>query len=167
MIKNIAALMLGLVVLASSCAGPSSEANNATSADVKIEHKTMDGAEAKTVAKLDITGMTCAAGCGGKIQQELQALEGVVITDLDFQEQRASNIVSVQFDPAKISEKEMIQCVGKIADGMYAVKAVEVVDYKKSDAAGAAASGAGVQSADYGKIFQLLNLLQSISGLIR
>ena len=70
MIKNIAALMLGLVVLASSCAGPSSEANNATSADVQIEHKTMDGAESKTVAKLDITGMTCAAGCGGKIQLE-------------------------------------------------------------------------------------------------
>lgn len=166
MIKNITAFMFGLVILASSCAGPSAEsANNAS--DVKIEHKTMDAAEAKTVAKLDITGMTCAAGCGGKIQQELQALEGVVLTDLDFQEQRASNIVSVQFDPAKISEKEMIQCVGKIADGMYAVKAVEVVDYKKSESTGAAASGAGVQSADYGKVFQLLNLLQSISGLIR
>lgn len=166
MIKNITAFMFGLVILASSCAGPSAESANSAS-EVKIEHKTMDAAEAKTVAKLDITGMTCAAGCGGKIQQELQALEGVVLTDLDFQEQRASNIVSVQFDPAKISEKEMIQCVGKIADGMYAVKAVEVVDYKKSESTGAAASGAGVQSADYGKVFQLLNLLQSISGLIR
>jgi copper chaperone CopZ len=74
-------------------------------------------------------GMMCAEGCGGKIQQDLQALAGVVNTELEFEEQRPENIVKVEFDPAALNEQQLIQCVQGIADGKYRVVSVEVLHY--------------------------------------
>lgn len=154
---------VALTLLIAGCSGPAAEQ---TAADVPVVRKSMESEVNKTVANLAIEGMTCSAGCGGKIQQELKALEGVKITELDFSEGRAQNVVSVEFDPAKISEKEMIQCVGKIADGMYQVKGVELIEYKGIQAA-RTSGDAGVRSNDFGKIFQLINLLESLTSLAR
>ena len=74
--------------------------------------------------------MTCAQGCGGKIQQDLQALAGVKHTDLDFLDGRAQNVVLVEFDPSVTNEQAFIQCVQGIADGKYRVMSVEVMHFK-------------------------------------
>ena len=85
-----------------------------------------------TEVKLSISGMTCAAGCGGKIQKELQALDGVIATNLDFVEDREENIVTVNFDPQKITEQRMQEVVNTIADGAYHVEKSEVITHKAS-----------------------------------
>jgi len=85
-----------------------------------------------TEAKLTITGMTCAAGCGGKIQKELQALDGVQATNLDFVEEREENVVTVNFDPQKVTEQRMQEVVNTIADGAYHVVKSEVITHKAS-----------------------------------
>ena len=48
-----------------------------------IEHRDLDSEVIKTVAKMSIGGMMCAEGCGGKIQQDLRALPGVVFCSPD------------------------------------------------------------------------------------
>ena len=163
--KKLMLFVFAVAAVLTACKGPASqEAVNA--ADVKVTRTTMESEVNKTVAHLSISGMTCAAGCGGKIQQELQALKGVQGTDLNYEENRAENIVSVEFDPAVISEKEMIETVGSIADGMYQVRSVEIVDYKGLQAA-RTSGDAGVSSNDFGRIFQLINLLQSLTFYIK
>jgi copper chaperone CopZ len=154
---------VALTFLIMGCSGPAAEQS---AVDVPVVRKSMESEVNKSVANLAIEGMTCSAGCGGKIQQELRALEGVKLTELDFAEGRAQNVVSVEFDPAKISEKDMIQCVSKIADGMYQVKGVELVDYKGIQTS-RTSGDAGVRSNDFGKLFQLLNLLETLTAFLR
>lgn len=164
--KHIAAFFSVLAtIIFMSCAGPQSN-NAAVPVDVEVSRKTMQSEVVKTVANLSIDGMTCAAGCGGKIQQELRAVNGVKTTDLDFEENRASNVVSVEYDPTKINEQDLIKCVSGIADGMYVVKSVEILDYKGLQTR-SQSSDAGVSTNDFNKVFQLLNLVQSISGFVR
>jgi Cu+-exporting ATPase len=95
-----------------------------------ITHRDLESEVNKTVANLSIEGMTCAQGCGGKIQQDLQAISGVKQTDLDFLEGRAQNVVMVEFDPSVTNEQALIQCVQGIADGKYRVLSVEVMHFK-------------------------------------
>ena len=94
-----------------------------------IEHRDLDSEVIKTVAKMSIGGMMCSEGCGGKIQQDLRALPGVVGTELDFTEANTENTVKVEYDPAITDEKKLIECVNGIADGKYTVSKVEVLHY--------------------------------------
>lgn len=94
-----------------------------------IEHRDLDSEVIKTVAKMTIGGMMCADGCGGKIQQDLRALPGVVSTELEFADGNAENTVKVEFDPTVTNEQKLIDCVHGIADGKYSVSKVEVLHY--------------------------------------
>jgi copper chaperone CopZ len=94
-----------------------------------VIHRNLDSEVIKTVAKMSIGGMMCADGCGGKIQQDLRALPGVIDTELEFAEGRSENTVKVEFDSAVTDEKKLIECVHGIADGKYSVSKVEVLHY--------------------------------------
>jgi copper chaperone CopZ len=110
--------------------------------DTVVTHRDLDSEVIKTVAKMSIGGMMCAEGCGGKIQQDLRALPGVIRTELEFVENSAENTVKVEYDPAVTDEKKLIECVHGIADGKYSVSKVEVLHYhglqNKSSNGGAA-----------------------------
>ncbi len=162
--KSIAFMTVATVLFLTACSGPSSQAE--ANVDVQVTHKTLQSEVIKSVANLSIEGMTCAAGCGGKIQQELQALKGVKTTDLDFAEGRGHNVVSVEFDPEVISEKEMIQCVHAIADGMYTIKTIEILDYKGLQSGGRSAES-GAENSQWGLVFQAIDLVQSVSRFIQ
>jgi periplasmic mercuric ion binding protein len=133
---------------------------------VPVTHKEIRAEVIKTVANISIDGMTCSAGCGGKIQQELRALTGVTATELDYADNRTTNVVSVEYNPSQLTEKDLINCVNAIADGKYQVKGVEIVDYKGLQSAGRG-GGADVSTDKFGRVFQLLNLLQSVSKLVQ
>jgi copper chaperone CopZ len=122
--KNVLFLLFGMLMLL-ACGEPPKQALTET----VITHRDLDSEVIKTVAKMNISGMMCADGCGGKIQQDLRALPGVVLTELEFEENRAENIVKVEFDPAVTDEKKLIECVQSIADGKYRVSSVEVLHY--------------------------------------
>lgn len=112
-------------VLAVSCGDTAQTDAPATT----VTHRDLDSEVNKTVAKMSIEGMMCADGCGGKIQQDLRALPGVVGTELEFEDNRVENVVKVEFDPAATDEQKLIQCVQGIADGKYHVRSVEVLHY--------------------------------------
>lgn len=155
-------------VACSDSGNPATSAGQSAAAETVVSHSEMAGDATRTVARLTIEGMSCAAGCGGKIQQDLRAMNGVANTDLDFAEERPENVVSVEFDPSKLNEQQLIHCVHNIADGQYHVKSVEVVSYKSSEStSGGSGGGAEMKTDQLGKAFQVLNLLQTISGMIR
>ena len=121
--KFIALVVMSIVVVA--CGEVAPPAKPATI----IEHRDLDSEVIKTVAKMSIGGMMCADGCGGKIQQDLRALPGVVATELEFTEGNPENMVKVEYDPSVTDENKLIDCVNKIADGKYTVSRVEVLHY--------------------------------------
>jgi len=104
-----------------------SNQTDTSASSVVVEQIQEKGTVAKTVAKLSIEGMTCAHGCGGKIQKELEDLDGVKATDLDFVEERKVNVVSVEFDAAQLDENKMMGLVNGLADGKYKVVAAQRV----------------------------------------
>jgi copper chaperone CopZ len=124
--KNLMYLFFALTFFACGNATPNAEATPASTTTTVV-----DGTN-KTEAVLSISGMTCVAGCGGKIQKELQNLNGVVTTSLDFAEDRDVNIVKVEFDPNVVKESDMTNIVNTIADGQYHVVKAEVISHKAS-----------------------------------
>jgi len=99
-----------------------SETNN-----IVVEKIQEKGTVAKMSAKLSIKGMTCAHGCGGKIQKELEKIPGVVSTQLDFVEEREVNVVTADFNASTTSVEKMMECVNAIADGKYKVVAAQEI----------------------------------------
>lgn len=124
--KNLLYAILSVTLFACGNATPNAEATPAAATNTVI-----DGTN-KTEAVFSISGMTCAAGCGGKIQKELQNLNGVVTTSLDFVEDRDVNVVKVEFDPAVVKETDMTNIVNTIADGQYHVVKAEIISHKAS-----------------------------------
>jgi copper chaperone CopZ len=120
----------------------------------------------KSVAKLYVVGMTCKAGCGGKIEKELQALAGIKMTETLFEENRAENIIQVEFDPTTIEAKRMEQCVEQLMGGQYQVQKIEVINYHGLQSH--ASSGADVESNshEFAHLFKLLNVFQSLGKLL-
>ncbi len=125
MIKR--SLLLTTVVLAVSCGqGPVPVA-----ADVQVPHTTKEVAiasgEPVTMADLSITGMTCEMMCGGAIKDALAKLKGVDHTDIAFtaEEGKASHAV-VTYDPAQVSDAEMVKTVQALHEGQYKVLAVDI-----------------------------------------
>ncbi len=116
--------ILSLVVAIGMASCSSSNQENVAS-NIVIEQIQEKGEVAKTVAKFSIEGMTCAHGCGGKIQKELEEMDGVKSTDLDFVDERKVNVVSVEFDAATTDENKMIGLVNGLADGKYKVVAAQ------------------------------------------
>ncbi len=108
------------VVLLVSC-------QNQNNNNVVVERIQEQGEVAKLTAKLSIDGMTCAHGCGGKIQKELEKMPGVVTTQLDFVEERKVNVVTAEFQADKISVEKMMECVNGIADGKYKVLSAQEI----------------------------------------
>lgn len=135
-------------------------------ADIPVTYKEMKSEAIRTVANISIEGMTCSAGCGGKIQQDLMALKGVNNTTLDFADDRPMNVVSVEFNPSELKELDLIKCVNGISDGKYQVKSVEVINFKGLQSS-ARSGGADVRENNFGRVFQFLNLLQSVAQMIR
>jgi copper chaperone CopZ len=120
----------------------------------------------KSVAKIYVTGMTCKAGCGGKIEKELQALTGIKTTETLFEENRPENIIQVEFDPGATEAKKMEACIEQLMGGQYQVQKIEVLNYHGLQSH--ASSGADVESTShaYSDVFKLLNVFQSLGKLL-
>lgn len=117
-------LVLFVLMVLMACQNQSSNA-------IVVDKIQEQGEVAKTSAKLSIDGMTCAHGCGGKIQKELEKLPGVVTTQLDFVEERKVNVVTADFQSDKVSVEKMMEVVNTIADGKYKVLAAQEITTTK------------------------------------
>ena len=84
---------------------------------------------ADTKAQIMIEGMSCQVGCANYIIEELEALEGVVSADVDFE----SKLASINYDNSLISEHNIISSINSLKDSAYFVSSVEVEIIKTID----------------------------------
>jgi copper chaperone CopZ len=161
-ISKVLGVLLAIII--GGCAPSSAPVQ---SGPVEVIRVDVAGDSEQTIALLSVTGMTCAHGCGGKIQQELQALKGVITTDLDYSDGRDKNVVSVSYDPSTVTETEFIRCVNAIADGKYQVASVEVRSiHATSGTPGSVSEENGGFLPDFSLFFRLLDVLNSLSHLV-
>ena len=105
----------------------------ATDSTIEVTFVEETGPEETFVANIAIDGMHCEMGCGGRIAKELNQLEGVKNTDIDFFGEGETNFALVEFDANTVSEQEMIKVVNDLSSGNYNVSAVEVKHIVKSE----------------------------------
>lgn len=94
-----------------------------------------------TMADLSIEGMTCAMGCGGTIKSALAKLPGVTGTEVDFTDATKANHVVVTYDPAQVTDADMVKAVQAIHDGQYKVLAVGITKQVLKEGASEAPAG--------------------------
>lgn len=118
--------------------------------------------------KLDIEGMVCAHGCGSSIKKALKATGGVEKVSIDFEEERASNELTIRYDSKKISKKKIETILAELNEGQFTCTEVSnekiensvseestSSDEKETPAVSAVSGG-----------FEIPNLLEILSGLI-
>ncbi len=102
----------------------------------------------QSVVTLEIEGMMCEHGCVASIKQKVSALAGVSSVEINFDE----DLATVTFDPAKISEKEIITEIQRINDDQYTVKKATVEQAKS--ASNATSMKDGKRGKNVRKVFQ-------------
>lgn len=104
-----------------------------------------------TMADLSIDGMSCVMGCGNTIKSALAKLPGVTGTEVNFTEAGQTNHVVVTYDPAQVSDADMVKTVQAIHNGDYKVVSVgitkQVLKEGKSEAPAEATEGDKVNAA--------------------
>jgi len=114
------------LLLLGACTGTDQAAEVKNNSEVNVTFTEVTGPSEKYLANIAIDGMACEMMCGSKIAGELNGLEGVRNTEIDFKGEGEVNFAVVEFDANTVSEQEMIQTVQAIANGHYKVNAVEV-----------------------------------------
>lgn len=116
MFKNFLTVLSILVLF--SCG------QNATS---EVESEVTALADAK--AEFIIEGMSCQVGCAAYIDEELEKLDGVVKSEVDFE----SKLAVVDYDNSLVSEYAMIDLINTVKDSLYKVSSVEVEILQTAD----------------------------------
>lgn len=86
----------------------------------EVESDTTALADAK--AEFIIEGMSCQVGCAAFIDEELEKLDGIVKSEVDFE----SKLAVVYYDNSLVSEYAMIDLINTLKDSLYKVSSVEV-----------------------------------------
>ena len=96
----------------------------------EIAVKTIEKKEASAIANikkasLNIEGMTCEIGCARTIQSKLSKTDGIKSAKVDFDKKTGV----VEYDANKISEKQIVAAVEKIAGGdLYKVTDIKTTE---------------------------------------
>lgn len=98
--------------------------------DVKVTYAEKEAKVEKTVARISVEGMMCEIACGGKIRKELSELDGVANASIEYRDGEAVNFALVEFNPERIHEADLADCINRISDGkLYSVSEMEVTHY--------------------------------------
>jgi mercuric ion binding protein len=152
MIKAKKIFVLVFAAVVSSCS------NNSAPIDKVDIEVSLDNL---TVADYAIEGMVCAMGCAATIQKEVASLSGVVQSNVNYETGKAH----FEFDQAVISEQEIIETIGNIADGQYKINqwieadSLEEAETEEIDVSEASESSLPSMSLPSFKIPNLLTLL--------
>lgn len=98
--------------------------------EVNVTYTEKEAKVEKTVAKIGVEGMMCEIACGGKIRKELSELDGVANASIDFSNDNQVNFALVEYNPGKVNEKDLANCINSISDGkLYSVSEMEVTHF--------------------------------------
>lgn len=111
----------------------------ACSSNPEVVHLRTEKAKKKEVVKVDpnktmtadVVGMTCEMGCGGSIRTKLKATGAVSRVQFDFVEGRKEQGMTVYFDEAKITQKQMIDILQTMNEQQFTLANVAVQSLEK------------------------------------
>ena len=101
---------IGLLVF--SCQNPEAKTSSTDSNDSEIL------AENKASVDMKVDGMVCAMGCAKFIEEKVSELDGVVLSQVNFEEETAH----FEFDKSNTSAAEIENFINDIHDGQYSAK---------------------------------------------
>jgi len=171
MVKNILTVgIISLSLIACTSSEPTPEKG-----EVKGDNKELNEGEsevnviANRSMTMEVEGMVCQMGCGGSIRKELRATGAVADCEFDFEDERAVDIATIEFDKDKISADEIIKIVSEINDGQFTVgktstEALEKTEVKEDKTTSRVSSKPKVVATS--STFQLPNLFDLFSGLL-
>lgn len=140
-------LPIVLLVLASCAQAPEAAQQAASSVATTVKEVVITEGVPVTTADIAITGMTCEMMCGGSIKKALAKLPGVSATEIAFQEgEEAVDRAVVTYDPAKVTEAQLVNTIQGLHDGQYKVVTVDITKQVKS--AGSSASAGSTEQED-------------------
>lgn len=94
---------------------------------IAITQTVVKGDVEKTTAKIALKGMSCEKMCGSMIKKCLKGIDGITDANIDFDPQRQDDFATVEFEPKKVTEKEMIAAIQKLNNGAYKVQSIEII----------------------------------------
>ena len=117
--NNLLLIPLLIVLVFTSC--KDKVENESLNDNNSVESEKLAEVDVRKIA-LNIEGMTCEIGCARTIQSKLSKTEGVKFAEINFEKKNGI----VEYDANKLSEKEIVSVVEKIAGGdLYTVSNLE------------------------------------------
>lgn len=89
---------------------------------------------ADTKAEFIVEGMSCQVGCAAYIDEELEKMDGIISSEVDFETKKAS----ISYDNSLVSEHDIANVINTLKDSSYSVASIEVeilktIEKKKID----------------------------------
>ena len=97
------------VSILSACGSPV----NSSSEETNITKELL--AENKAEVEMEVEGMVCAKGCAKFIEDKVLDLEGVVASNVNFEE----GIAHFEFDKTSLTQEEIQEYINSIHEGQY------------------------------------------------
>lgn len=130
MLRPLSAILLcSFLACGTSDQAPAAEKTSDAVAAPTVVHteEVITDGEPVTFADLTIDGMSCEMMCGGSIKKSLAALAGVSATEIKFDAAtEGGDHAVVTYDPAQVSEEQLVQAVQSLHGGAYKVVGVAV-----------------------------------------
>lgn len=115
---------LGLVV---SC--NSSNSNSSAESEVVEMEKKELLAENKEAVDMKVEGMVCAMGCAKYIEDKVAALDGVVLSEVNFEE----GLAHFEYDKTVTSPEDLEKFIADIHDGQYKAEVVTAEELEEAE----------------------------------
>ena len=127
--------------------------------------------EPNRVLKMELDGMVCSMGCGGSIRKELNASGAIADCDFDFEDERTTDVATIQFDKNKITADEIVKIVSEMNDGQFSIGKTSSEEFiaaptvKEDNTSSRRASDAKIKVVS-STSFRMPNIFDLFSGLL-
>ena len=93
----------------------------------KIVPATSNNANKKLA--LSVQGMVCKMGCGGSIRKELLATNAVEKVEVDFVEEKESQLITVYYNNSLSSKEKLLKVINEMNDKQFTAQTISESSY--------------------------------------
>jgi len=111
--------LIALIVLLYSC--NQNATSNAVQKKPKANTEQQKEVHANHVVFATVEGMVCKMGCGGAIRKGLTEMDGISSVEIEYEDDRSTQLVKVQYDNNEINGKLISDKIEEINDQQFSV----------------------------------------------
>ena len=140
-------MTISVLAMLASCSSNSEYSEETKSKELKVTY--VDLGYEQPTAKLMIAGMSCERMCVSAVKKSIAEVPTVEIKDMLFDADVTVDTLIVHFDPSKVSEKDLVEAVEKLAGGeTYTVNEIQLTKDSKSSCVKEKRDRSGVKKAE-------------------